>query len=53
MMQPEWLIFAEVADFLNITDPAIVENDDFLLQLLRLLSNTLELGGSGDKANKR
>ncbi len=34
MTLPEPLIFAEVADFLNITDPAIVEKDYFLLQLL-------------------
>ncbi|MBY0417518.1 MAG: nucleotidyl transferase AbiEii/AbiGii toxin family protein [Pararheinheimera sp.] len=40
MTLPEPLIFAEVADFLDITDPAIVEKDYFLLQLLRLLSTT-------------
>ncbi len=34
MTLPEPLIFAEVADFFNITDPAIVEKDYFLLQLL-------------------
>ncbi|MEH8017526.1 nucleotidyl transferase AbiEii/AbiGii toxin family protein [Rheinheimera muenzenbergensis] len=39
-MLPEPVIFAEVADVLNITDPAIVEKDYFLLQLLRLLSTT-------------
>lgn len=39
-MLPESIIFAEVADYFNITDPAIVEKDYFLLQLLRLLSAT-------------
>jgi predicted nucleotidyltransferase component of viral defense system len=40
MMLPAPEIFAEVADFLNITNPAIVEKDYFLIQLLRLLSTT-------------
>jgi hypothetical protein len=35
MMLPAPEIFAEVADFLNITNPAIVEKDYFLIQLLR------------------
>ncbi|MDX3772490.1 nucleotidyl transferase AbiEii/AbiGii toxin family protein [Chromatiaceae bacterium AAb-1] len=37
-MLPKLSLFAEVADALNITDPAIVEKDYYLLQLLRLLS---------------
>ncbi len=40
MMLPEPETFAEVADALDITDPAIVEKDYFLIQLLRLLSTT-------------
>lgn len=40
MMLPAPELFAEVADFLNITTPAIVEKDYFLIQLLRLLSTT-------------
>ncbi len=40
MMLPEPVMFAEVADALDITDPAIVEKDYFLIQLLRLLSTT-------------
>ena len=38
MILPEPVMFAEVADALDITDPAIVEKDYFLIQLLRLLS---------------
>lgn len=40
MMLPAPETFAEVADALDITDPAIVEKDYFLIQLLRLLSTT-------------
>lgn len=40
MMLSEPEIFVEVADALDITDPAIVEQDFFLIQLLRLLGAT-------------